>query len=531
MNYKNIIKHFKLIFNILTKDLIFSLLIAIILVGLFNDFSIKNISAFFGITAFILIFLFSFLLLIFLSFNHKLLKFVIIILLFFSTINIYVKNKYGFILDETMIANGLDSLGHINDVTDYNLLIYFLFFTIIPSLILLFLKLQKFNFKSKIYAIISIIIILSILLISLPKFVLNYSTNSVSPASYISSFFRYYQRFSSARIIAKNRQSLTNFYDFKYLDKIKNSDDELKIVIVIGESLRADHLQIFGYNRPTTPFLKSKKNLLKFNSQSFYTVTTPAITDLLSHRLNTEFMDIPPEKTIIELMKKLDFKTHWFSMQSSKQFGTEMLNIMAMEADEYFFRDRLRIDLPDHEQLFDGDLLPYFTKAISEKKKSFILLHSFGSHTHYFERFPENFKKYSDQCRKNLNSCNYEQIANAYDNSVLYTDFFLNEVIKIVDQHNAILFYISDHGAFLGENGIYANGSIDSANDPAHKVPLFIYYSEKLQKNVYFQQKMINAKNKQHKLLNPDNFFDSVLDCSSIESSLIKKRNLSVCRK
>ena len=518
-----------LIQNFFQRDLYFCCISSFILVGLFNNYEFKNISFFYGFLAFLLIFLFTNSLLVLLSFSHKILKISLIILLFFSTINLYVQNKYGYILDEIMIANALDSLGHIDDAIDYNLFLYFGFLTIIPAILLINLKLQKTNLKIKFISVIIAIILSIILILFSPKQIFNFAINAVSPTSYISSSYRYYQRFSSARVIAKNRQSLTNFYNFNYVDKIKDDQNELKIVVVIGESLRSDHLQLFGYNRITTPNLAKQKNLLKFRSQAFYTVTTPAITDLLSSRLNSEFMDIPKEKSLVDLMKNLDFKTYWFSMQSSKQFGTEMLNIMAMEADEYFFRDRMRIDLPNKNNIYDADLLPYLQTVMNKNQRSFILLHSFGSHTHYFERYPPEFKKFSDECGKNLKSCSVEQVNNSYDNTVLYTDYFINEIIKIIDQSNAILFYISDHGSFLGENGIYANGNLDGSKSSAHNVPMFIYFSQKLQKNVYYQQKMFKAKQNQQKQITHDYFFDSLLDCSEIKSDLINSRKLSVC--
>ena len=98
-----------------------------------------------------------------------------------------------------------------------------------------------------------------------------------------------------------------------------------------------------------------------------------------------------------------------------------------------------------------------------------------------------------------------------------------------MDKHNAILFYISDHGSFLGENFIYANGSNNDSDAKAHNVPMIIYFSEKLQKNKHYKSKFLKAKSNQDKALNPDYFFDSILDCSLIESSLIRNRKFSVC--
>jgi glucan phosphoethanolaminetransferase (alkaline phosphatase superfamily) len=150
----------------------------------------------------------------FLSLSHKKLKIFLVILLFFSTINLYIRNKYGYILDEIMMANALDSLGHINDATDYNLIINLLFFSIIPSIIIIKIKFHKNNFKIKSFSILLALILIGILIIFSPKFVTNYAVNSISPSSYISASYRYYQRFRDVRLISKNRQSLTKFYNF-----------------------------------------------------------------------------------------------------------------------------------------------------------------------------------------------------------------------------------------------------------------------------------------------------------------------------
>jgi glucan phosphoethanolaminetransferase (alkaline phosphatase superfamily) len=171
-----------------------------------------------------------------------------------------------------MIANALDSVGHISDVIDYKLFLYFLFFTIIPSIILLKIKLQKTNFFIKISSLFCISILILILVLSMPKNTPTFAINAISPSSYLSASYRYYKRFRVAQKIAKNRQSLTNFYKFEYDNKINNNEqDELKIIVVMGESLRSDHLQIFGYDRQTTPNLSKINNLLKFRSQAFFT--------------------------------------------------------------------------------------------------------------------------------------------------------------------------------------------------------------------------------------------------------------------
>ena len=132
------------------KDSFFCGSFALIFLVFFNDYDFKNISLLNIFLSFFLIFLLCFASLLIFSISHKILKIFIIILLFFSTINIYIKNKYGYILDEMMIANALDSIGHINDTIDYNLFLYFLFLTIIPSILLFSIKLRKVDFVRKI---------------------------------------------------------------------------------------------------------------------------------------------------------------------------------------------------------------------------------------------------------------------------------------------------------------------------------------------------------------------------------------------
>jgi len=92
------------------------------------------------------------------------------------------------------------------------------------------------------------------------------------------------------------------------------------------------------------------------------------------------------------------------------------------------------------------------------------VLHQKGSHgPTYFKRYPEEFKKFTPVCATSeLQNCSQEQIVNAYDNTILYTDYFLAQVIAFLKQHadeyNGAMLYVSDHGESLGENNVYLHG-------------------------------------------------------------------------
>ncbi|HHO58665.1 MAG TPA: phosphoethanolamine transferase, partial [Thiotrichales bacterium] len=87
-----------------------------------------------------------------------------------------------------------------------------------------------------------------------------------------------------------------------------------------------------------------------------------------------------------------------------------------------------------------------------------------GSHgPAYYRRYPERFERFTPVCKTNqLENCTEEEIGNTYDNTILYTDYFLSRVIELLknnaDEFETVLFYVSDHGESLGENGLYLHG-------------------------------------------------------------------------
>jgi glucan phosphoethanolaminetransferase (alkaline phosphatase superfamily) len=301
-------------------------------------------------------------------------------------------------------------------------------------------------------------------------------------------------------------------------------------VLVIGESLRADHMQIYGYQQNTTPNLAKIDNLLKFKILADFNLTSPSINSLLSHRLKIEYVDIPPETSIISVFKKFGFETYWYSSQSSKEFGNGILNILGIESDHAFYRNHL---LKNNNIAYDETLLPHI-ENIDKQKNNFIILHTFGSHIRFHDRYPNNFNIFQPACQKSPSNCNNIELTNAYNNTVLYTDHFLTKLFKQFKNTNTIIFFISDHGQFLGEEKIYGNGNSNNNSliwQQAHTVPMFIYASNNIWQNKFFKKKLLQAKRNISKPnLTQDIFFDTVLDCSGFTSDLLA-RNLSLCSK
>ncbi len=460
------------------------------------------------------------------SFSGLLLKIVLSLLFFCSVIYLYALNKFGTILDENLIANALLSIGHVDEIIDNSLFSYFFFFAFLPSFLLFKTQLQKINYKIKIATIVVFLLIITGLIASYSKTIFTTAIHRYAPIDYLSSVVIYLQRFSHNLEAVKNRVDVTEKIKFDYQKNIEN----LNVVLVIGESLRADHMQIYDYQQNTTPKLAKINNLLKFKVLADFNLTSPSVNSLLSHRLKAEYIDIPPETSIISIFKKFGFETYWYSSQSSKEFGNGILNILGIESDHTFYRDYL---LKNNPIAYDETLLPHI-ENIDKQKNNFIVLHTFGSHIRFYDRYPADFAVFQPVCHKAPSDCNKQELLNTYNNTVLYTDHFLTKLFQQFNKTNTIIFFISDHGQFLGEENVYGNGNSNNDSEvwkQANTVPMLIYASDSLWQNKFFQQKLLQAKKNVSKPnLTQDIFFDTVLDCSGFVSDLLT-RNLSLCGK
>ncbi len=463
-----------------------------------------------------------------LTFNKILLKSFLILAFFISTGYLYVLNKFGTILDGAMIANALDSAGHADEVIDYSLGVYFFCFAFLPSFLIFFAKISATAFRKKIIvSALSIVFLAALQIAFASEKMLKVSFAQYSPTNYCSAIYEYFDRFHGQLQQAESRHSLSEIYKFSQEKNPKN----FNVIFIIGESLRADHLGLNNYERNTTPHLSQIPDLLNYTISASFNTTTRSVTSMMSHRTLKDFVDMPPEKSLVSVFHELGFKTYWYSAQSSKEFSNGMLNIMASEADDYFFRDRLQSSLRSNK-IYDEALIPYMQNAIKEGGNNFIVLHSFGNHVRFYERHPENFTVFTPECKLLPASCPLKDVTNSYDNSVLYTDYFVSQVIESLKGTNSILFFASDHGVFLGENGVYANGGKKTSDsDAVKKVPMFFYMTDQLKRDQFYRKKFAAASQKtKSESLSHDNLFDSLLDCSGIKSELFE-RDLSICRK
>lgn len=299
------------------------------------------------------------------------------------------------------------------------------------------------------------------------------------------------------------------------------SEDEITVVFVIGESLRPDHLGLNGYERNTTPLL-AKEDVISFPYiYTEQTYTNRSIPHLLSRADSTDYSRAYKEKSFVSFFNACGFYTVWLANQEAANTYAYFMN----ECDSLFYAN---IEKSSYvfDKWMDGDLYPYFDRALQVKdKKKMIILHTIGSHWWYNSHFTDKYALYEPIVKSKVISSNTsEEMINSYDNTIVYTDNFLCGLINRMKDKNAVLIYQSDHGEGLGEDGVW----LHAAESPyTHSAACMVWMSP-LYKEKY-PDKYEHALTNSHKKIRTDYLWHSILDASGIGSEYVDS-TLSVFR-
>lgn len=224
--------------------------------------------------------------------------------------------------------------------------------------------------------------------------------------------------------------------DFKFnATQNLNTTEKQIYILVIGETSRRYNWQLNGYPRKNNPLLNQQKNLVNLdNMLSISNATRSSIPMILTRKSADQVYNYNfPEKSIISAFKEANFQTYWVSTQ--QKFGNfdTSTSVYAKEADQVIFLNKANYtDAGDYDDI----IIPIFKKIINQKEdKKFIVIHTLGSHYNYKHRYPDKFNIYTPSLNNldkySLQNKEYKQyLVNSYDNSILFTDYVLNELIK-----------------------------------------------------------------------------------------------------
>lgn len=232
--------------------------------------------------------------------------------------------------------------------------------------------------------------------------------------------------------------------DFTFNATSDRQDSERELyVFVIGETSRALNWELGGYSRPTNPRLRSRDNLVFFRRAISESNTThKSVPMLMSHLEACDFDSISSVKSIITAMKEAGFHTRFFSNQARNHSYTEFFG---EEADDIRYTDRDGETTP-----MDCAMLPWIDEALADTThtRQFIVIHSYGSHFLYLDRYPRSEARFLPDSHADATPAHRSDLINAYDNTIRYTDLFLDSIIGRLDNSGcrSALIYSSDHG-------------------------------------------------------------------------------------
>lgn len=398
----------------------------------------------------------------------------------------YYSDQMGIVIDTDMIRNIVETnIFEALDLINPGLVVHIVLLGIIPVILIWYAPLSRagmlreLRYKGQLAVIAVVVMVLSLLTLG----------------DYYASFFREHK---SIRYYMHPVSCI--YYIVKYIkiefnpaeehsfitlvDHVQLSDGDTTrelVILVIGETARADHFSLNGYERDTNPQLSKIDHLLSYSDiSSCGTSTAISVPCMFAHVGREDFDRELSDHTenVLDILNRAKVNILWRDNNSSSKGVAERVTYQDYKSPtvnsvcDVECRDVGMLDgLQEYVDAQQGDVL--------------VVLHSMGSHgPAYFKRYPKEFERFKPACNTlELSQCTTEEIINAYDNSILYADYFLAKTVEFLKRNNSKfetnMLYVSDHGESLGEGGLYLHGMpyILAPEEQTH-VPVILWRGE-----------------------------------------------------
>ena len=299
------------------------------------------------------------------------------------------------------------------------------------------------------------------------------------------------------------------------------------MVMVVGETARADHIGLNGYARDTTPRLGSEPGVASLRNVWSCGTNTAASVPCMFSNLGREAFENRPANTegLADVLQRAGYAVLWLDNQAGGCKGVcdrvPKVDYRALQA--------AAPELCQGDECFDEVMLRGLDERIARlpaerrARGVVVFMHQMGSHgPAYYLRSPARFKRFTPECTTNaLQQCAREQVVNAYDNTIAYTDHFLASTIDWLKSREAqwapALVYVSDHGESLGENNLYLHGlPYRFAPDVQKHVPWISWFSPQFERQSGVATACLKAKADER--LSHDDYFHSALGLLNVQT-------------
>lgn len=459
------------------------------------------------------------LLLAFVGFRY-ILKPILAGVLILSALAAYFMDSYGVVINVDMLQNlAQTNPDEASDLFSLKLFAYLLVLSVLPSIGIVRVKLVWRGWGCELLARAKLVGLSLLVLVGLvlvfgsfyASFVREHKAlrSYANPAYYVYSAMRYLggsQVSGAVRLISHGTDA-----------RVPGDDDDRELIIlVVGETARVDHFSLNGYSRETNPLLR-QLGVISFTD--FWACGTSTAVSVPCMFADQQATGQGPHENLLDVLQHADVNVLWLDNNSDSKGVALRVPYMNYRSPD--------VNPVCDEECRDEGMLTGLQAYIDSHPKGdiFIVLHQMGNHgPAYYRRYPSAFEKFTPVCRSNdLSQCSQDEIINAYDNAIFYTDYFLAKVIELLrrnsKQFEAGMFYVSDHGESLGEGGVYLHG-LPKAMAPVAQlhVPALMWFAPD------FDEIDVSAlRGKRGQRFSHDHLFHTVLGFLEIESTVYRK--------
>jgi len=296
------------------------------------------------------------------------------------------------------------------------------------------------------------------------------------------------------------------------------------VVLIVGETARADDFSLGGHPRETNPLLKVAGGTYFSQVSACGTSTAVSLPCMFSDLGRSGYSDAKAKRreNLLDVVRRAGADVLWLDNNSGCKGVCERVPVERFDATGH-------PDLCQGPECFDEVLVRDLEEHVSElRRDTLIVMHQKGSHgPAYYRRYPPEFERYTPTCvSSRLSDCTVEALHNTYDNTIVYTDFVVSRTIETLRRSAATLdsalLYISDHGESLGESGLYLHGApYLVAPDVQLQIPMYAWFSQGYRERTRLDGGCVSDS--AHQPYSHDNLFHTVLGILDVETTTYRR--------
>ncbi|MFN6960633.1 MAG: phosphoethanolamine transferase [Rhodocyclaceae bacterium] len=387
---------------------------------------------------------------------------VLVIVLLLSSLSAHFMDSYGVVINDEMLQNVVQTNpAEARDLLNFRLLAYFIGLGVVPAWLVGRARLRWRGWRTESWARLQLLAIALLAIVALVMsfggFFASFVREHKPLRSYANPIFPLYSvvKYARGRLASPTQQTIEPIG----LDARQSAKDPHRelVILVVGETARADHFSLNGYGRKTNPLLEQEPNVISFGDfHACGTSTAVSVPCMFS----VDGSNGTPEgkESLLDVLQRAGVNVLWLDNNSDSKG-------VALRVPYQDYKSPAVNTVCDVECRDEGMLVPLQDYIDSHPSGDIVIvLHQMGNHgPAYYKRYPAAFERFKPTCQNNdLSQCTAEEIINAYDNALLYTDYFLAKTIELLKRNSerfeTALFYVSDHGESLSEGGTWLHG-------------------------------------------------------------------------